>query len=95
MKIKMTSFAKNEFNNLLKIQEELHESDIDLYFDFSSYDQLLFDMAMYENGDYVDNEFEDLNIFANDISDSEGSKVEDVLNKINKAIMLNLIVVED
>lgn len=91
MKLELTDLAKNELKNLLKIQEELHESDIDLYYDFSSYDQLLFDMQMFVDGNYVDNEFDDLNIFVSDISGSEGSEEQNVLERINKAIQLNLI----
>jgi hypothetical protein len=93
MKIELTALATNEIENLLKIQNELMESDIDLYFDFSSYDQLLFDMQMFADGDYVENEFESLSQFASDISDSEGSDVEHVLEKLNKAISLKLITI--
>ena len=58
MKIELTSLAKTELSNLVKIQNVLEqsESDIDLYFGFSSYDQLLFDMQMLEDGDYVEND---------------------------------------
>ena len=87
----LTALAENELKNLLKIQLQIEDSDIDLYYDFSSYDQLLFDMQMFVDGDYIDNEFEDLDVFANDISESEGSEKENVLERINKAIQLNLI----
>ena len=47
MKLELTSLAKEELVRLHKIQYELIESDIDLYFDFSSYDQLLFDLELF------------------------------------------------
>jgi hypothetical protein len=91
----LTALAENELKNLLKIQLQIEDSDIDLYYDFSSYDQLLFDMQMFVDGDYIDNEFEDLDVFANDISESEGSEKENVLERINKAIQLNLIEIKN
>lgn len=93
MRIELTPLAKTELNKLVKIQNELEqsESDIDLYFGFSSYDQLLFDMQMLEDGSYVENKFDDLNTFASNVSEGEGTNVEFVLGKINKAIELNLI----
>jgi hypothetical protein len=91
----LTALAENELENLLKIQLQIEDSDIDLYYDFSSYDQLLFDMQMFVDGDYIDNEFEDLDVFANDISESEGSEKENVLERINKAIQLNLIEIKN
>jgi hypothetical protein len=91
----LTALAENELKNLLKIQLQIEDSDIDLYYDFSSYDQLLFDIQMFVDGDYIDNEFEDLDAFANDISESEGSEKENVLERINKAIQLNLIEIKN
>lgn len=93
MKIKLTEKAKNELINLLNIQNELIESDsdIDLYFGFSSYDQLLFDVEMFIRDFYVTNEFETLEEFAIEISESEGSPNEHVLERLNKAILFELI----
>ena len=93
MKIKLTEKAKNELINLLNIQNELMESDsdIDLYFGFSSYDQLLFDVQMFIMDFYVTNEFETLEEFAIEISESEGSYSKYVLERLNKAILFELI----
>ena len=93
MKIKLTEKAKIELNNLLNIQNELmvYDSDIDLYFGFSSYDQLLFDVQMFVEDFYVTNEFETLEEFAIEISESEGTPNEHVLKKLNKAILFELI----
>jgi hypothetical protein len=93
MKLELTDLAKNELNNLLKIQDQLEDSDIDLYYDFSSYDQMLFDMQMFINGDYVENDFDSIEQFIKDISESEGSEIEHVSERINKAIDLNLVVI--
>jgi hypothetical protein len=93
MKLELTDLAKNELNNLLKIQDQLEDSDIDLYYDFSSYDQILFDMQMFVNGDYVENDFDSIEQFIKDISESEGSEIEHVSERINKAIDLNLVVI--
>jgi hypothetical protein len=93
MKLELTDLAKNELNNLLKIQDQLEDSDIDLYYDFSSYDQMLFDMQMFVNGDYVENDFDSIEQFIKDISESEGSEIEHVSERINKAIDLNLVVI--
>ena len=93
MKIKLTNRAKIELNNLIKIQKELMESDsnLDLYLDFSSYDQLLFDVGMFIEDFYVANEFETLEEFAIEISESEGSNSGYVLERLNKAILFELI----
>jgi len=93
MKIKLTEKAKIELNNLIKIQKELMESDsnLDLYLDFSSYDQLLFDVGMFIEDFYVANEFETLEEFAIEISESEGSNSGYVLERLNKAILFELI----
>ena len=93
MKIKLTNRAKIELNNLIKIQNELMESDsnLDLYLDFSSYDQLLFDVGMFIEDFYVVNEFETLEEFAIEISESEGSNSGYVLERLNKAILFELI----
>jgi len=93
MKIKLTNRAKLELNNLIKIQKELMESDsnLDLYLDFSSYDQLLFDVGMFIEDFYVANEFETLEEFAIEISESEGSNSGYVLERLNKAILFELI----
>ena len=93
MKIKLTEKAKIELINLLNIQNELMESDsdIDLYFGFSSYDQLLFDVQMFIMDFYVTNEFETLEEFAIEISESEGSNSGYVLERLNKAILFELI----
>jgi hypothetical protein len=93
MKIKLTNRAKIELNNLIKIQKELMESDsnLDLYLDFSSYDQLLFDVGMFIEDFYVTNEFETLEEFAIEISESEGSYSKYVLERLNKAILFELI----
>ena len=93
MKLELTDLAKNELNNLLKIQDQLEDSDIDLYYDFSSYDQMLFDMQMFVDGDYVENDFDSIEQFIKDISESEGSEIEHVSERINKAIDLNLVVI--
>jgi len=93
MKLELTSLAKEELVRLHKIQDELIESDIDLYFDFSSYDQLLFDLELFVEEAYVENKFDDINRFAIEISDSEGSDVEFVLERLNKAKQLNLITI--
>jgi hypothetical protein len=93
MKLELTNLAKEELVRLHKIQDELIESDIDLYYDFSSYDQLLFDMQMFVEGAYVENMFERIEDFAIEISDSEGSDVEFVLERLNKAKQLNLITI--
>lgn len=90
-KLVLTTLAKNEFENLLKIQTQLEDTDIDLYYDFSSYDQLLFDMQMFVEEVYVENAFERIEDFAIEISLSEGSEYNNVLERINKAIELNLI----
>jgi hypothetical protein len=93
MKIKLTNRAKIELNNLIKIQNELMKSDsnLDLYLDFSSYDQLLFDVGMFIEDFYVANEFETLEEFAIEISESEGSNSGYVLERLNKAILFELI----
>jgi hypothetical protein len=93
MKIKATNRAKIELNNLIKIQNELMKSDsnLDLYLDFSSYDQLLFDVGMFIEDFYVANEFETLEEFAIEISESEGSNSGYVLERLNKAILFELI----
>ena len=93
MKIKLTEKAKIELKNLIKIQNELMESDsnLDLYLDFSSYDQLLFDVGMFIEDFYVANEFETLEEFAIEISESEGSNSGYVLERLNKAILFELI----
>jgi hypothetical protein len=93
MKLELTNLAKEELVRLHKIQDELIESDIDLYFDFSSYDQLLFDLELFVEEAYVENNFDDVNKFATEISDSEGSDVEFVLERLNKAKQLNLITI--
>jgi hypothetical protein len=93
MKLELTDLAKNELNNLLKIQDQLEDSDIDLYYDFSSYDQMLFDMQMFVDGGYVENDFDSIEQFIKDISESEGSEIEHVSERINKAIDLNLVVI--
>ena len=90
-KLVLTTLAKNELKNLVKIQDQLEDSDIDLYYDFSSYDQLLFDMQMFADGAYVENMFERIEDFAIEISLSEGSEYNNVLERINKAIELNLV----
>ena len=90
-KLVLTTLAKNELKNLVKIQNQLENSDIDLYYDFSSYDQLLFDMKMFADGAYVENAFERIEDFALEISESEGSEYTNVLERINKAIELNLV----
>jgi len=90
-KLVLTKLAEKEFNNLLKIHNQLEDSDIDLYYDFSSYDQLLFDMQMFVEGAYVENMFERIEDFAIEISYSEGSEYNNVLERINKALELNLI----
>jgi hypothetical protein len=90
-KLVLTKLAKKEFKNLLKIQDQLEDSDIDLYYDFSSYDRLLFDMEMFVEEAYVENAFEKIEDFALEISESEGSEYINVLERINKAIELNLI----
>jgi hypothetical protein len=95
MKLELTDLAKDEFNNLLKIQNELLDSDIDLYYDFSSYDQLLFDMQMFADGGYVENNFDSIEQFAKDISESEGSEISRVLKRIDKAILLDLIIIRE
>jgi hypothetical protein len=93
MKIKATNRAKIELKNLIKIQNELMESNsnLDLYLDFSSYDQLLFDVGMFIEDFYVANEFETLEEFAIEISESEGSNSGYVLERLNKAILFELI----
>lgn len=93
MKIKLTNRAKIELNNLIKIQIDLMKSDsnLDLYLDFSSYDQLLFDVGMFIEDFYVANEFETLEEFAIEISESEGSNSGYVLERLNKAILFELI----
>jgi hypothetical protein len=93
MKIKLTEKAKIELKNLIKIQNELMESDsnLDLYLDFSSYDQLLFDVGMFIEDFYVAKEFETLEEFAIEISESEGSNSGYVLERLNKAILFELI----
>jgi hypothetical protein len=93
MKLELTDLAKNELNNLLKIQDQLEDSDIDLYYDFSSYDQMLFDMQMFVDGGYVENDFDSIEQFIKDISESEGSEIEHVSERISKAINLNLVVI--
>jgi hypothetical protein len=90
-KLVLTKLAKKEFNNLLKIQNQLEDSDIDIYYDFSSYDRLLFDMQMFVEGAYVENMFERIEDFAIEISYSEGSEYNNVLKRINKALELNLV----
>ena len=87
----LTALAENELKNLLKIQLQIEDSDIDLYYDFSSYDQLLFDMQMFVEEAYVENAFERIEDFAIEISLSEGSEYNNVLERINKAIELNLV----
>jgi len=90
-KLVLTKLAENELMNLNKIQNVLANSDIDLYYDFSSYDQLLFDMQMFVEGAYVENMFERIEDFAIEISLSEGSEYNNILERINKAIELNLV----
>lgn len=90
-KLILTTLAEKEFNNLSKIHDQLEDSDIDLYYDFSSYDRLLFDMQMFADGAYVENMFERIEDFAIEISLSEGSEYNNVLERINKAIELNLV----
>ncbi len=93
MKLKLTKLAKQDLKKLNKIQDEVLESDIDVYFDFSSYDQLLFDMQMFVEGAYVENKFKSIEQFASDISESEGSDVENVLERLNKAIKFELVTI--
>ena len=90
-KLVLTKLAEKELMNLLKIQNQLANSDIDLYYDFSSYDQLLFDMQMFVEEAYVENIFERIEDFAIEISYSEGSEYNNVLERINKALELNLV----
>ena len=90
-KLVLTTLAEKEFNNLSKIHDQLEDSDIDLYYDFSSYDRLLFDMQMFVEGAYVENAFERIEDFAIEISLSEGSEYNNVLERINKAVELNLV----
>lgn len=97
-KLVLTKLSEKEFMNLTKIQNVLEEmetlgyiSDIDLYYDFSSYDQLLFDMQMFVEGAYTENVFERIEDFAIEISYSEGSEYKDVLERINKAIELGMV----
>ena len=90
-KLVLTTLAENELKNLVKIHDQLEDSDIDLYYDFSSYDRLLFDMQMFADGAYVENAFERIEDFAIEISLSEGSEYNNVLERINKAIELNLV----
>jgi hypothetical protein len=90
-KLVLTKLAENELMNLNKIQNVLANSDIDLYYDFSSYDQLLFDMQMFVEEAYVENIFERIEDFAIEISLSEGSEYNNVLERINKALELNLV----
>jgi len=90
-KLVLTKLAEKELMNLNKIQNVLEDSDIDLYYYFSSYDQLLFDMQMFVEEAYVENMFERIEDFSIEISYSEGSEYNNVLERINKALELNLV----
>ena len=95
MKIELTALAKKELAGLSIIQEELSESNISLYNNFTSYDQLLFDLEMFLSI-VGERDIQSLEEFVLIISEREGEEcdIESVLKRLNKATLLELITIK-
>lgn len=77
-----------------KVPDNLHPYD-----GLSKYDTLVFDMAMYCNGDYAKNKFKTIKQFAKDtVLNGEYENIKDypkVIDKIKKAIKYEIVEIID
>jgi hypothetical protein len=85
--------------NLLNATTALFEENLNTnYYKLSSEQRLICDMGMYVEGDYGDNEFENIETFALEIASEEYQDAEKgkgaIVRKINKAIKQGLVTVE-
>lgn len=87
-KIKLTNKCKTRLK-VINSDEDLYDN----YHDLSNEDKLIVDAGMYEDGVYVDNEFDDLDVWCLDTAkcEFENGDLMLVKNKITQMLELGLI----
>lgn len=102
MKIILTKQAKKDLKTINKLVEFLETPeyysdiapDFNPYDTLTSYDMLVADMGMYVNEAYAKNKFDSVEQFAKEVTEGEGIKITKIMEKINKAILLEIITIE-